>query len=477
MLRTEEEKILHTTVWILARTGVIQLLNIFLLGYLARNNAKELFGNVAIITISITAVTNLITQTFPSYIIYSRNQVSALMAGVVTSVLFAIILVLLSYLLINQEVIEMKYNGWFKILILKLPLDAYTSCVDASYMRDMRFRFIEKRDIVIQIVTICLALSLAVIGKALEALLLPMLSVSVLRAIVMLSKRQLRVANIFDIEECIRAVKYTKGLVGTSIANTFISEGDSFFVSKWFGPQSLGIYNISWRTGNIINRNLVSIVNRVGFPYLRKNSEELATKLLSIWKLISAIFIPLYVFLFFYAEVFIEILYGSQWREAVLPFKILLFFSLRMMFSSPINSALKVLGKTNLIMNVTILVIPLYLVSLYLGRSFGLVGIACGVMMSRNIGGLILMKKVANMLSIDCKKMFLVFIQPFLVSVLGCLLTKFLLVHTPLVLSNIDFLQFFLGLTIFALIYVGSMFVILPKSMYGLIHGLKKLAK
>lgn len=476
MVQTGEEKILHSTGWILARTGVIQLLNVFLLGYLARNNAKELFGNVAIITISITALSNLITQTFPSYIIYSKNQ-AALIASVVTSVIFAIILVLLSYLLVIQGIIEMKYNTWFKILILKLPLDAYTSCLDASYMREMRFRFIEKRDMVIQTVSICIALSLALNGKALEALFLPMLSVSLLRAIVMLTARQLHIPKIFDIKECMRAVKYSKGLVGTSIANTFISEGDSFFVSKWFGPQSLGIYNISWRTANILNRNLVSIVNRVGFPYLRKNSEELSIKLLSLWKLLSVIFIPVYMFLFFYAELFIELLYGSQWKEAVLPFRILLFFSLRIMFSSPINSSLKVLGKTNLIMNVTVLVIPIYFVALYFGKPFGLVGIAFGVMISRNIGGLILMNKVTKILRIELKKMILMLIKPFTISILSCSLSKFLLLYLSCVLPSIVSLQIFTGLTMFVLIYLGSLFAIMPKSIYKLIYDLKKLVK
>jgi len=477
MSQDRQEKILHSTGWILARIVLIQILNVILVGYLARNNAKELFGNVAIISIIVTALSNLITQTFPNYIIYSKNKTLALSASIQTSVVFAIILVLLTYFLVTLQLIELSYDIWFKILILKLPLDAYTSCLDASYTRDMRFRFIEKRDIAIQVITICLALFLALNGRAVEAMLLPLLLVSFLRAVVMMSMKHTHVSKTLDLMECIRAVKYTKGLVGTSIANTLISEGDSFFVSKWFGPQSLGIYNISWRTANILNRNMGSLVNRLIFPYMRKNSDDLLTKLLALWNLLSALFTPIYVFMFFYAEYVIELLYGSQWDEAVLPFRILLLYSFRMMLTSPINSALKVLGKTNLIMNVTFLVIPVYLGSVYFGKSFGLVGIACGVMLSRNLGGVILMNKITRLLQIEFKALFLMVTRPLLIAVLCCMFSRYILFHLMHYTPSLVFLNIFICFTLFALMYTFSLSMSMSKGMFGLINEVKKSLK
>jgi O-antigen/teichoic acid export membrane protein len=98
---------------------------------------------------------------------------------------------------------------------------------------------------------------------------------------------------------------------------------------------------------------------------------------------------PLLIGMFVVADDLILTVYGSQWKDAVLPLRILIIYALRYTVGAPASVVYKAVGRPDISFKLGTVIIPFYLASIWIGSSYGITGVAAGVTLVRTVFGLI----------------------------------------------------------------------------------------
>lgn len=181
--------------------------------------------------------------------------------------------------------------------------------------------------------------------------------------------------------------KFIAGIVGTSLAVQFNTIGDNVIIGKLIGEQALGSYNLAYQLA-MTPAYVMSQVNRVILSVLSQR-DRIGKKifLAQFLEIYAVVFAPIYGVAFVIAPWFIPLLYGSEWNDAVILFQFVLIFAYARGFMAILGTALFSLDKgiTNAMINW--ILVPLALVSYFIGANLGGVqGVAVAVALVMGIG-------------------------------------------------------------------------------------------
>ncbi|MCC6289110.1 MAG: oligosaccharide flippase family protein [Chitinophagaceae bacterium] len=166
--------------------------------------------------------------------------------------------------------------------------------------------------------------------------------------------------------------------MGEKFIDYFNSDIDSIIVGKLLGIEALGIYNIAksfvLKPFQVVN----PILTRVAFPVMAKVQDDIS-KLkfiyLKMQNVLAFINFPVFLFMFFFAESVILLVFGQKWIEAAMPLRILSVYSMIRSTMNPIGSLQLARGKADQgffwnLAQTFILSIPVYF-----GSKGGLLGV------------------------------------------------------------------------------------------------------
>jgi PST family polysaccharide transporter len=312
-------------------------------------------------------------------------------------------------------------------LSLKFPFEAISRVPDALFKKELNFKFIEIRDATIQLFVGFGGIVMALNGFGVLSLVVPSAFASPIRAIIVFRLTTWRPKLNLGITYWREIFKYSRNVIGSTLTSFIISNGDTLLIGKLLGPNLLGIYNIAWRSANLLNRSILQISNKLTLPVLAKSEGDIAKLSISFKKMILIIGLaafPPIVALFVLADVFVLVVYGDKWISAILPLRILLIYAIRFSVSPPIGAVFKALGKPQIGFKIGLFNIPFYLIGIYLGSSHGIVGIATGVTVVRTLSGIISYYFVSKVLKQSFLDIIRPLLQPFLLSIsLGVILS------------------------------------------------------
>jgi O-antigen/teichoic acid export membrane protein len=163
-------------------------------------------------------------------------------------------------------------------------------------------------------------------------------------------------------------------------------------IGKTLGSQSLGLYNIAWGTANMVHRNLISPVSGIALPAyssMAGDLERMRSAFHRMIRLLSSVSFPLLVGLFVVADLFILTIYGPQWEASILPLRILILYALRYAIGSPANAVFIAARRPDIQMKFSLVFVPFYLVCVFAGSAYGIVGVAIAVTVARTVFRLI----------------------------------------------------------------------------------------
>ena len=200
-----------------------------------------------------------------------------------------------------------------------------------------------------------------------------------------------------------RIFSYSANVIGETLTSFIINEGDTLLIGKLMGIQALGIYNFAWQSANLVSRNINGVVYTLALPALSAVAEDLSQLkrgFIRMMRLLSITTFPLLIGLFVVADDFILAVYGQQWVEAILPLRILIIYALRYAVS-PAGVVYKAIGRPDITFKLGLAIVPFYLGSIWVGSSYGIVGVAFGVTLVRTVFGFIGFKLVGRVLQTD----------------------------------------------------------------------------
>lgn len=387
---------MSSSIWIYVRILITSVLNIGVISILARELSPADFGLVALAGVIIQFFTFLSSQGVNEYIIYitkddTFNQRVQSAFWLDLTISLSIIILLTLSLPVILSIYSMEGLGLIIIaLAIKFPIDSLARTPDALLKKELQFKEIELRDTIIQIAGALISVGMAFGGFGVWSLVFPAIIISPAKAIVAFRVSKWKPELKLYLNHWKEIFRYTRNVMGATLTSFIISQGDTLLVGKVLNESLLGIYNMAWRSSNLVSKSILQVSNKLTLPLLAKakgNKEEILNRLIRILRLIGLICFPPLVALMVMADVFVLSLYGAKWMAAVLPLRILLIYALRFTISSPIGATFKAIGRPEMNFRIGLIIVPFYLAGIYWGSFYGIVGVATGVTVVRTASG------------------------------------------------------------------------------------------
>lgn len=169
--------------------------------------------------------------------------------------------------------------------------------------------------------------------------------------------------------------------LGADLTRYLNINGSYVIIGKILGERSLGIYSFAYTLANLPFDSIVSTLQKVAFPTfsnLQNNIKAFQTVFLQMTKFSSLVSFPMLMGLFILADMFIPLIYGDKWEEAILPFQIITGFILFRIVASPGGQVLLAFGRADTLFKFNLIQAPFLLIAAFIGSHYGIIGIAVG---------------------------------------------------------------------------------------------------
>lgn len=399
------------------------LFQFLLLAILSRLISQTDFGYIAFIMIMV-GFTDLFSRmgiggALIQMDILSINQVRT---GFTLSLLFGVILGLLFYFLTPNIASFFNMNEiidglhFFSFLF---PIRALNSVSNSLLTRDLKYALVEKIHLFSFIFGYSfVAIILAYLDFGYWSLLYGQLAMVLLTSILSWFYNFPKFSLNLVKEDINQLLFFGSGHTINIFLGYFSDTIDNLMVSKFIGPQALGIYSKAYQLYSIPASLLGSVYNNVMFPILSKRKNNLK-KLRDFYffsiSLNILILTPIGILIFFNSELIVRIILGPGWEGSIIILQILI-LSLPFRFGFRVNRSL--LTSMGLVYKVSsfefifvICISTLCFLGFYI---FGLPGVAFGVLLSSIVFFLVAFVYINKLLKVSNRlnrKMFYNFVS------------------------------------------------------------------
>ena len=370
--------------WSFCGIGGQNLLQFLVLFVLARFLDKTDFGLVGIINMILMFV-NIFSLLGIAPAIVQKKTItpSHLSTGMTLSIFFGFIWSIVFFLL--SEKISLFFNmpqleALLKVIVLVFPIIGMSSVANSLLQRELKFKLMAKIELYTYFFSYgIVGILLAYLGFGVWSLIIAQLFQSIISTVWQLILYRYAVRLGFNLDCFKDLIYFGGGFTIARISNYFASQADNFVVGKMMNAYSLGIYSMVFKLVSTPANLIGSVIDRVMFPsmsVLQDKKQQLDNIYYSSLNIIFLILFPIVVFICFYGEEIINVLLGSNWQDAVVPFKIL---SLSIIFRTAYKISDSLARATGKVYKRAVVQI-IYAVMVFFGAvwscQFGLVGVS-----------------------------------------------------------------------------------------------------
>lgn len=378
LLKTTAKGMAWTTLSIAVRS-VVSLLQVSIL---TRFLDKSEFGLIAIATLFIGFTQIFLDLGISSGILHKQNitakQYSSLFwLNIFTGLLLTIILIALS------PIIARAYNDSSLVKILSLlSLTVLFASIGSQHktvqQKEMRFKFIALIEIISSILTMGLAVFLAIYGYGVYSLVYSTLFNAIISNLMFLIIGLCNDNNIrfyFKLHETFPFLKIGVFSIGSQVLDYLSREIDIIFISAAFGKDVLGVYSLCKKLVLALYSTINPIITKVLTPLLAKIQEDKSKVKNVFYNLVETLSLtnfPIYFLVSIFSTGILYYLYGEQYIEGASILSILSIYYGYLSKGNPIGSLQIALGRTDSGFYWTIFRIILSTVAVYIGSLFNI---------------------------------------------------------------------------------------------------------
>jgi len=189
---------------------------------------------------------------------------------------------------------------------------------------------------------------------------------------------------------------------------------DKLMIGGLLGSQALGVYNVAYQLMQKPLQFVTPIVSGIALPLFSSISDELA-KLRSSYLLViqglGLLLFPVFISMFVLAEPIILFIVGPNWLDVVPVLRWLALLGNLYAIGFPVGSLLLARQRADIAFWLNIWALSLYGLAVFVGSSFGIVGVAIALFVVQIIGlftaGFWVRWKVVNMLPMEFFRAFM----------------------------------------------------------------------
>lgn len=399
--------------------------NVLVMTYLARVLSKEDFGMLAISSVLISLINTLGTSGIAEYVIYydEKDAPDVINAAfwlnlILTLLIVAVVISVGPYW--SSFYNDPKIFSLTLLLLVSFFFEMGSTIPKSLLRKELNYSTLVFYGGVSQTTIAIGKVACAYAGLGVYSLALPQAIVSPFLMVAFYLKTQWRPVLRLGLVYFKPIMNYSKHLIGGRILTKLVNEGDNLIVGKIVGLEGLGIYTLAFQLANLVTTNVVFLVNDLVLPVLSKVKRDvirLRDVYLKMIQLLSLISFPLIIGLALAAEPIVVIIYGRKWSEAIVPFQILSVFALGRSLSSPSSSLFSAVGKPKLGFLFTLIVAPVFLISVWIGSYYGVIGVAISTTLVRSLASVAALLVAAYLIHLPGGQLFERFKKPLVVAI------------------------------------------------------------
>lgn len=475
--------------WMSISTIVTSLVAILRLSILAHFLEKSDFGIVAILTFIHGLTIMFSNMGFATVVLHKqdlkKSEFSSLfwIQMLVYAVLYLVMICFTKPIAIFYS--EPLLNILLPLSLVDLFFTAFGTLYEAVLQKDFQFRVIAIRNITSNILSLLLAVLMAIMGFGVYTLVISTLFASLFLAVwnFIIGQKFLKLQFHCSIKEVSPLIKIGLYQTGTLIVDYFCSKLDVLIIGKLLGMEVLGVYNLSKELIYRFIQSVNSIVNKVMSPVFSKiqgDIDMLRTSYCStLSKLTSLTFAALTLIAALSSQI-VYVLYGSSYQDAGLLIALLACAAMGTSVGNPVASIIVASGRTELMFKYVWLRFLYTIPCIYVCSQYSIYIVVIGQILLMILDYIFQsIIEVKPILNISLQKLTNTFYKQAIISLILGFIGHYAISHNPFDIS-IPILELIVYGMMMIIIYIIVYAVILKdefKSLFHLINIKKKNEK
>lgn len=371
---------------LLAKKWFMIIINVLSIYLLVRYLPTEAFGQMALASAFITIPVIIISRVIDKYIIPNQeHDLSDKTRALFYMLMLFSVLVWLALFLLKGLILSffsMQFYWLLIILLAKASFDYLLMIPDAIFRKELNFKSITYRDLLIDVLIKVLSVVMAMNHYGVYSLVFPMLLMAPIRLFITLfitSWRPGLHAYLYYWREILR---YVRIVLISGIIEAFNEKIDIILIGNLMGEHVLGLYYIVNQLAFYVHKNILSVLNSVFFSVFSKNNKApdlLKEPYLRMQRLLVYLLIPVFLFLIIYANEIILLVYGKQYLSIVTSFRVLIILAMRKSITSYAVRLFDILRKPQIDLYIRFLLMVLLTVGIYVSSDYGIEGVVVAI--------------------------------------------------------------------------------------------------
>jgi lipopolysaccharide exporter len=175
-------------------------------------------------------------------------------------------------------------------------------------------------------------------------------------------------------------VGYGRYILGSSVVNYLLTQGDNLTVGRMLGATELGYYGMGYNLANLPSTSITGVIGQVAFPAyakLQHDAQALLRAYLSILKVTAALAVPAMSGIVVLAPDLVRVLYGPKWIPAIVPLMIMCIAGLERSLTASVAPLLNAIGKPRIVFFLLVAKLLMFAAAIIpLTASYGITGTA-----------------------------------------------------------------------------------------------------
>lgn len=291
---------------------------------LGRTLSPSEFGVVALATVLVSLFGVFAEVGLTTYLVQAREVSQRLISSVFWSALGLSVCLAAAVALIAPAAARVldtpDLTAPLQVLASTIVLHALSGTQTGLLKRRLQFKGIAVRALLATVVSCTVAVSLALGGAGVWALVAQSVSYAVVTALVLWRVSEWRPSMCFAWSEARAALGYGSSILLLELLSVMKRRGDVLVVGVVAGPVTLGLYAVAARVSALVLDTVVSVISTVSTPVfarLRDDLPRLRRAYLTAVDTSAAVMAPVLLLVAATAEIGLPLLMGDTWADAV----------------------------------------------------------------------------------------------------------------------------------------------------------------
>ncbi|GIM30255.1 lipopolysaccharide biosynthesis protein [Clostridium polyendosporum] len=330
------------------------ILQLLINSILARLLAPSEFGLVAIVMVFISFFTVLGDMGIGPAIIQDKTLSKKEISDIFIFSVFAAVIIAIGFYFFSYFISYFYENKIYITLGAMLSISIFFSIINvvpnALIYKDKNFKLVGIINVGTNVIVGCITIGLAIKGWSYYALILDSILKSLSMFCMCFINSKIRLYKSFNLNSVKKIRGYSSYQFLFNFINYFTRNLDNILVGKFLGVNSLAYYDKAYKLMLYPVQNLTYVITPVLHPVLsdyQNDKEVIYATYLKIVKFLAVAGVFVSVFCLFSAKEIIYIMYGPQWGDSIVIFKILSISIVVQMILSSIGSIFQATGYVN----------------------------------------------------------------------------------------------------------------------------------